>query len=52
MLKTNNIDEGQSPEYKNPKYKVFERHYEQHMQSEILRQVIADALLQDPEIAT
>ena len=52
MLKANFIDEGQSHENKHTKYKAFERNYEQHMDPEILRQVLAEAFLKEPDVAS
>lgn len=49
MIKANFIDEGLSSEQRLDKYKIFNRSFQSHMKPDILRQVIADAYLQDPD---
>ena len=45
MIKSNFIDEGLPAEQRKTKYKIFERYYESHMNPDVMKQVIADALL-------
>jgi len=51
MLKQKGIDEGKSGLGKHTKYHVFERNFENHMSKEIFVQVLADAFLDDPDVA-
>ena len=51
MLRSKGIDEGKSGLAKHTKYQVFERCFENHMTKEIFAQVLADGLLDDPDIA-
>jgi hypothetical protein len=51
LIKSNNIDEGVKPEKRLAKNKIFERKYDEYFESDILRQVIQDAMLQDPDIS-
>lgn len=52
LLKQNQIDEGQTASDKHTKYKAFERCFEQHMNQDILRQVLAEAMLKEPDMTT
>jgi len=49
MIKANFIDGGLSPDQRLDKCKIFDRSFQSHMKPDILRQVIADAYLQDPD---
>jgi len=51
MLRQTGIDEGKLGLAKHTKYHVFERNFENHMTKEIFAQVLADALLDDPDVA-
>jgi hypothetical protein len=51
MLRNKGIDEGKFGLAKHNKYQVFERCFENHMTKEIFAQVLADGLLEDPDIA-
>jgi hypothetical protein len=44
-MKSGFIDEGKSVEEKHNKYKAFERNFQNNMNNDILKQVLADAML-------
>lgn len=46
------IDEGAKPKERLAKNKIFERKYDEYLEPSILRQVLQDALRQDPDIDT
>lgn len=53
LIRSNHIDEGvNSDKLRHAKYKVFERSYQENFSPETLRQVLADAILQEPDIAS
>lgn len=52
LIRSNLIDEGQDSKERHSKYKAFERNFQSHMKSDILRQVIAEVYLQEPEMAS
>ncbi len=53
MIRWNQVDQGaQSDKQRHSKFKVFERNFEEHMTPEIMRQVLAEAMLQEPDIAS
>ena len=53
LIRSNHIDEGASSDkLRLPKYKVFERNFEEHFTPEVLRQVLAEALIQEPDVAS
>lgn len=53
MIRSNHIDEGAlSDKQRHAKFKVFERNFEEHFTPDILRQVLAEALIKEPDIAT
>lgn len=52
MIKSNYIDQGRVGISKHTKYQIFERCFENHMSMDIFSQVFADALLDEPEIAS
>ncbi len=52
LLRSNGIDEGQPNNEKQPSYQVFARNFETHMKPEILRQVLAEAFLKEPDVAS
>ena len=46
LIRSNHIDEGASSDkLRHPKYKVFDRNFEEHFSPDLLRQVLAEALL-------
>ena len=51
MLRSHGIDEGKQGLAKHTKYQVFERNFENHMTKEIFAQVLADALLDESDVA-
>lgn len=53
LIRSNHIDEGAaSDKQRHPKYKVFDRNFEEHFSPDLLRQVLAEALLQEPDVAS
>ena len=53
LIRSNQLDDSAtSDRVRHAKYKVFERAYEEHLSPEILRQVLADALLLEPDVAS
>jgi hypothetical protein len=52
LVKSNGIDEGVKPKDRLAKNKIFERKYDEHFESDIMRQVLQEALLQDPDISS
>ena len=52
LIKDNGIDQGLLSSKRHSKNKAFGRDYENHMKPEIFSQVFADAMLDEPEIAS
>lgn len=53
LIRSIHIDEGAlTDKQRHAKYKVFERSFEDHMSPEVLRQVLADALISEPDVAS
>jgi hypothetical protein len=51
-VRSNFIDNRQGAAEKHAKYKVFERQFENHMKPDIFKQVFAEALLDEPDVAS
>jgi len=52
LVRSNFIDNKQGNGEKHAKFKVFERNFENHMKPEIFKQVFAEALLDEPDVAS
>ena len=52
LIKAEKIDEGMVGVEKLGKNKIFERKYDQFFKSDVMSQVIQDALVQDPDVST
>ena len=52
LVKQNFLDQSKSAKNRHPKNRVFERTYENHLEPNIFRQVLSDALLDEPDIAS
>ena len=50
LIRSNGIDEGAKQKDRLGKVKIFERKYDQFFEEDIFRQVLQDALLQDPDL--
>mmetsp|Transcript_5576 Transcript_5576/g.4251 ORF Transcript_5576/g.4251 Transcript_5576/m.4251 type:complete len:83 (+) Transcript_5576:883-1131(+) len=51
LIASNFVDEGKTAANKPTMYKAFERNFQSHMTSDIMRQELANIYLQEPEMA-